>query len=476
MDPPKRPPSNDPQNPRKRQKTDRMNEIDEQLDSLVEIPLIDSRQLQILSINLQRRIAENIDLRIKHQDEPIKFMDSEEVLHETIKLFEGIAADPERTVELMESSAAKDLVMLLSHDNVDIAAEVSKVLFELAEESELAASKLYQLGSFEALKNNLRRMDERDDEEFQGVYYTLGIIEAIVEKGDFECKDNEGEVLEWLLLKLHDEEFSTNRLYASEILSTLMLNPSVRAESSRFYMTERLMSSLSLLLESDPEGEDEREMYENIMDCLAMCLLDSQSRDNFRENSGIKLALTLLKGRSKFAANILKVLDSALLKTELNIVQLVKDNGLGLIFAFLLQKMSKHPETITTMASLLRSLLSCKDQDCLRRVYYKFRENNCEKLQIIVNLWNEYDQTLEIDYDRLLQDEEYYIDCYAETLYPKLCTDFIMLTLMSAGDDLINGLIKGHVDLQRVTAEVRAWEGNTDEEELKEALRQLLSA
>lgn len=139
-------------------------------------------------------------------------------------------------------------------------------------------------------------------------------------------------------------------------------------------------------------------------------------------------------------------------------------------------QMPKHPECISSMCSLLRTLLSCKDQDCLRRVFYKFRENNCEKLQVAINLWKQFDTALELDYLRLETDEEYYFACYADVLYPKLCVDFVVLTLMSAGDEVINSLIQSHVDLQKAFAEVRAWEANSDEEEVKEALRQLLSS
>jgi beta-catenin-like protein 1 len=300
MEPVKRASSEEVPKPSKRQRQELVSELEEQVDSVADLPNLDSRQLQILAINLQRRIAENIDLRLKYKDQPIKFLDSEEALHETIKLFGGIAADAERTEELMtctviERQAAKDLVMLLSHDNVDIACEVSKVLYELADESEQAASKLYELGCFEALQSNLRRMDEREDDEFQGVYYTLGVVEAIVEQGGFECRENEGEVLEWLLLKLQEAEFSTNQLYASEILSSMMLLPVVQGRAKRHYATERLLDSLQRLEDFDADSKDERELYENMMDSLALCLLDADSREVYREHQGFELILVLLK-------------------------------------------------------------------------------------------------------------------------------------------------------------------------------------
>lgn len=296
----KRPSNSEPLGPQKRLRNDSPSEFDDQLDSVADIPLIDSRQLQIMLINLQRRIAENIDLRLKYHDEPIKFMESEEALHETVKLFEGIAPDSERTDELLESpvrhkQAAKDLVMLLSHDNCDIAAQVSKVWYEIVEESSTAALKLYELGAFFALHANLRRMDERDDEEFQGVYYTLGLLEAIVEKGGFEGKEGEAEVLDWLLVKLQDPEFSTNQLYSSEILSSMLLLPAIKAEAKRYYTAERLLFILQRLVDVCPDAEDERELYENIMNCLAISLLDAEGREAFRVNDGIELALTLLK-------------------------------------------------------------------------------------------------------------------------------------------------------------------------------------
>jgi hypothetical protein len=107
-------------------------------------------------------------------------------------------------------------------------------------------------------------------------------------------------------------------------------------------------------------------------------------------------------------------------------------------------------------------------------VFYKFKENNYQKLQVVVNLWRQLDSQLELDYPALSEDEEYYFHCYGDVLYPKLCLDFVMLTLMSAGDDVINGLVAKYVDLSRVMAEVRAWKAHSDDAELDEALSQLV--
>ena len=70
----------------------------------------------------------------------------------------------------------------------------------------------------------LSRLDETNQEDFNGVQQTLNIIENLVEidaaNAVLVCKQTH--ILKYLLSRCKNKAFDSNKLYASEILSILL--------------------------------------------------------------------------------------------------------------------------------------------------------------------------------------------------------------------------------------------------------------
>ncbi|CAE8626529.1 unnamed protein product [Polarella glacialis] len=73
------------------------------------------------------------DLRIKHADEPEKYLKSEVDLDEEVKKFVHVATHPHLYAELLKLGTIPVMVGLLNHVNTDIAVGVFEVLSELTD-------------------------------------------------------------------------------------------------------------------------------------------------------------------------------------------------------------------------------------------------------------------------------------------------------------------------------------------------------
>jgi beta-catenin-like protein 1 len=76
---------------------------------------------------------ENLEARMKHSDNPEKFMASEVDLDEEVHRLQAIAGSPELYPELIRLGAIPSILALLSHENGDIAASVIELIRELTD-------------------------------------------------------------------------------------------------------------------------------------------------------------------------------------------------------------------------------------------------------------------------------------------------------------------------------------------------------
>lgn len=79
----------------------------------------------------------------------------------------------------------------------------------------------------ELITQNLLRLDDSNEEDSQGVFNTLSILENLVEiKEDMATViGTSTNIFQYLLNKVRSKKFDGNKLYASEILS-ILLQPS----------------------------------------------------------------------------------------------------------------------------------------------------------------------------------------------------------------------------------------------------------
>lgn len=191
--------------------------------SASEAPSLDILGVKKLLLQLEKKVTKNQLARAKFSDQPSRFLESELELDEDLKKMRVLAAAPELYPVLVSSEALGTLLSLLSHDNIDIACEVVSLLSELTDEDaigvrseamaplpelddeeddddEIAALAAAQrarevflcglalvegiasTGGLGLLVQHLGRLDEgRSEEDSQGVYATLGLLQNLAE-------------------------------------------------------------------------------------------------------------------------------------------------------------------------------------------------------------------------------------------------------------------------------------------------------
>lgn len=172
-------------------------------------------------------------MRIKHSEEPEKFMESEFELHKEIEDFHIVAAFPELYSILIQNNAVNTLFGLITHENTDISIAAISLLQEMTEVDTLMeqpiiakdfVNAVIKIQGFELLVQNLSRLDESNDEDAQGVHNTMAIFENILEiQAEISihlCEKTY--LLSFLLNRLRVKTFDANKLYCSEILSILL--------------------------------------------------------------------------------------------------------------------------------------------------------------------------------------------------------------------------------------------------------------
>jgi len=143
---------------------------------------VNEADLKRLISQFERRLIKNQEMRIKHSDNPSKFMDSELELFDTIKEMHTLATHPALYEFFINQNAVPKLLGLLSHENTDIACAVVALIEELTDLEDM--EELYQVGTLiEALishqivlllVNNMERLDENVKEESEGIHNSLG--------------------------------------------------------------------------------------------------------------------------------------------------------------------------------------------------------------------------------------------------------------------------------------------------------------
>ncbi len=189
--------------------------------------------LKQLLLSFEKKITKNQMNRMKFVDEPNKFMESELELHAEIQELYAVAASPELYPVLVQAGAVNSILGCVTHENTDISIAAVGLLQEMTEvdtisdqldDAEPFIEAFLAAQGLELIVQNLSRLDERNEEDAQGVQQTLNVIENLVEL-DAEiavkvCKQTH--ILKFLLNRCKNKNFDANKLYSSEILSILL--------------------------------------------------------------------------------------------------------------------------------------------------------------------------------------------------------------------------------------------------------------
>ena len=81
---------------------------------------LDPTSLKQLLLSFEKKITKNQKMRMKHPDEPEKFMETELELHSEINELYAIAASPELYPTLVEAGSVVSILGTITHENTDI--------------------------------------------------------------------------------------------------------------------------------------------------------------------------------------------------------------------------------------------------------------------------------------------------------------------------------------------------------------------
>ncbi|XP_008291945.1 beta-catenin-like protein 1 [Stegastes partitus] len=372
---------------------------------------VDESSVKKMILTFEKRSYKNQELRIKFPDSPEKFMESELDLNDIIQEMHVIATMPDLYHLLVELNAVHSLLGLLSHENTDVAIAVVDLLQELTDidtlhESEEGAEVLIDAlleGQVVALLvQNMERLDEQVKEEADGIYNTLAIIENMAEFRPGLCTEAAQQgLMQWLLKRIKAKmPFDANKLYCSEILAILLQNnDSTRELLGEMDGIDVLLQQLSVFKRHNPSTAEEQEMMENLFDGLCSCLMLPTNRDRFLRGEGLQLMNLMLREKKMSRTSALKVLDHGMIGPEGadNCHKFVDILGLRTIFPLFMKtpkKMKKtgasekeHEEHVCSIiASMLRNLKSQQRS----RLLNKFTENDCEKVDRLMELHFKY--------------------------------------------------------------------------------------
>eukprot|EP01111_Echinosteliopsis_oligospora_P015897 TRINITY_DN6439_c0_g1_i1.p1 TRINITY_DN6439_c0_g1~~TRINITY_DN6439_c0_g1_i1.p1 ORF type:complete len:506 (-),score=148.30 TRINITY_DN6439_c0_g1_i1:214-1731(-) len=451
--------------------------------------ILDLQGLKRLILNFERKINKNQQMRIKFSDQAEKFMDSEIELDQEIKQMMIIATVPTLYGELVKLNAIPSLVGLMAHENTDICIDVIDLFHELLdvdieEEEDYDAAyngvnalvdSLIENQTLELLIQGLGRFDEKQQEDAQAVFNTFSIVENFVEirPSIANLIVEKTDILQYLLKRIKIKSFDGNKLYASEIIAILLQNSK---ENQRKLVKEEgldtILFSIAAYKKQDPQNAEEEEMLGNLFDSLCSCLLIPENRPAFLLAEGIELMLIILKNKKLKVSrkSALRVINFAITRTPSNCRRFVDILGLKTLFKlFMKATVTKGAtqEDEEAAVSCISSLLIHLDPhgNAVDRVLNKFRENDFEKVERLLELHEKYLKKVKVveaaiderksDGVDLSEEEElgFESDRLDAGLFTLQLID-VIFAIISTGDPRIKERVQKLFKLKNIDAEV----------------------
>ncbi|KAG9299218.1 hypothetical protein G9A89_013866 [Geosiphon pyriformis] len=379
---------------------------------------LDAPSIRKMILKFEKAITKNQELRVKYPDQPAKFMESEADLDEEIKHLMTLTEAPDLYPLIVELGTVTHLASLLTHENTDISIDVVELLNDLTDEDvageeneegmKVLVDALLENQVPELLIQNLRRLDEEETVDKQGVFNTLGVVENLT---SFEPSMSEKivqntNIMQWILARLKIKGFDSNKQYASEILAILLQN----SRANRLVLGELngvdvLLQVLNAYKRKDPKDDDETEMMENLFDALCLAVTEPEIKQKFLEGEGVELMLIMIKEKKMSRMRSIKVLDHAMWTRygAANCEKFVDIFGLKTLFATFMRKglrkfkknyksfseAEEEEHIIGIIVSLLKNLPKYSENRL--RLVQKFSENDYEKVDRLLEMRENYE-------------------------------------------------------------------------------------
>ncbi|KAK9950615.1 hypothetical protein M0R45_006096 [Rubus argutus] len=443
---------------------------------------LDARTLKKLVLAFERRLKDNIAFRLKYPEQPERFADSEIELHEELQKLKALAGAPELYPELVGLNTVPSILNLLSHDNTDIAIDVVQLLQDLTDEDVLdendeparvLVDALVENNVLELLVQNLLRLSDSDPDEMAAVYSSLATIENLIEVkpavSELVCEKTK--LLKWLMSKIKVKEFDGNKQYASEILAILLQNSLANQKRlGQMNGVDVLLQAVAMYKSKDPKSPDEAEMLENLFNCLCGLLMPLENREKFLKAEGVELMIIIMKQKKSAYGSAIRALDFAMTNYPPACERFIDVLGLKTAFAAFMgkvpinknEKKERYQEEleeriVSLIASLFGGILKGSRRE---RLLSKFVENECEKIDRLMELYMRYSNRVKAETDRIdqlefddleMDDEEIYIRKLEAGLYTLQLIAVILGHLWCSEHPQMRGRIELLLKQQKLT-------------------------
>jgi len=314
-------------------------------EARVEVTQVDENSMKRMVLSIEKRINENMQMRMKYPDKPEKFMDAEIELYQELKRLHSLAAAPELFPVFVKTRCVTSLLGLLAHENSDIAMDVADLLHELSdaddadpEDTKALLEHFFEHEAHTLLVDYIQRLDESEEDEATAVHSALGTLEAMLEAMPHAAAAmaQKAGLMKWLLARLKVRAFHANKLYASELLSVLLQ----QSPQNQTYLGQvdgmlSLLTAASQYKRREPQDLEEAELVENVFDCMASALSQPANQLLFLKAEGIELMILTIKERRYASRGALKALDAALKRNGANCERFVDIRGFKTLFPML---------------------------------------------------------------------------------------------------------------------------------------------
>ena len=254
---------------------------------------LDEKGLRRMVLAFERRYAANQTARLKHADEPDKFVDSEVDLDEEIKRLGTLAGYPELYPEFCRLNAVPSILALLSHDNPDIACDALVLLNELTDADAVESSEeggaalvasVKENSGYELIYQCLERFGgEASPEDQAAIGNVLGIVENCADIDVDAAADfcaAAPKLLKWLLKRIGSKKpTDNNKLASAEVLAILVqTSDENKKRVGELGGIDALLRAVAPFKGKDPADEGEREVLENIFDALVASTMETNNK------------------------------------------------------------------------------------------------------------------------------------------------------------------------------------------------------
>ncbi|KAL9320208.1 hypothetical protein ACSQ67_012047 [Phaseolus vulgaris] len=434
------------------------------------IEVLDLRTLKKHVLSFERRLKDNIEARLKYPNQPDRFADSEVELHDELQKLKVLAGAPELYPDLVGLNVIPSIVDLLNHDNTDIAIDVVQLLQDLTDEDVLddnddsarvLVDALVDNSALELLVQNLHRLNDSDPDETAAVYGTLATVENLIEVkpavAELVCEKTK--LLKWLLGKIKVREFDSNKQYASEILAILLQSSTVNQKKlGQMNGVDVVLQAVAMYKSKDPKSSDEEEMLENLFDCLCCLLMPLENKERFVKAEGVELMIIIMKQKKLAYGSAIRALDFAMTKYPPACERFVDVLGLKTAFAAFMEvvcfdaqipvsKKNKKERYQEDMEERLVSLIASLFGGILRgsrreRLLSKFVENECEKIDRLMELYIRYSDRVKAETERLNQIEFDDLEMDEDEIYNRKLESGLYTLQTSTNEGRIELLLK----------------------------------